>query len=79
MVSINTIGPRSDEDLSLRVRSYLHAKHVHSLRQLTVTAADGSVTLRGKLNTFHQKQLALNACRRVAGVRKIIDEISVVD
>ena len=37
----------------------------------------GVVTLRGRVHTFHQKQLCLNCCQRVAGVLQIDDQIEV--
>jgi hypothetical protein len=35
------------------------------------------VTVQGRVSSFYYKQLCLHCCLRVAGVRKIVDEILV--
>ena len=44
---------------------------------LNAIAEDGTVTLRGELPTFFLRQLAIERTRRVAGVRRMVDEIEV--
>jgi osmotically-inducible protein OsmY len=68
---------RADRDLRMRVVNYLFGQHVSELRHLDVEARRGVVTLRGRVHTFHQKQLCLNCCQRVAGVLQIDDQIEV--
>ena len=77
MSSIALTSPQADQDLSMRVVNFLHDRHVPSLRQLEVSAKDGNVTLCGQVSTFYHKQLAIHACQRVAGVRRIIDQLDV--
>jgi osmotically-inducible protein OsmY len=74
-----THAPRkhADRELRSRVVGYLCGQHVSDLRHLDVEARRGIVTLRGRVHTFHQKQLCLNCCQRVAGVLRIEDEIEV--
>ena len=67
----------ADRELRSRVQSYLFGQHVSDLRHLDVEARRGVVTLRGQVHTFHQKQLCLNCCQRVAGVLEIDDRIEV--
>jgi osmotically-inducible protein OsmY len=67
----------SDRELRTRVVNYLFGQHVSDLRHLDVEARRGVVTLRGLVHTFHQKQLCLNCCQRVAGVLRIDDQIEV--
>lgn len=69
----------SDADAALRrrVTSYLATKHLPTLAQLTVNAMGGAVTLRGRVDSFHEKQVAIHTCRRVAGVRELVDEVEV--
>jgi osmotically-inducible protein OsmY len=50
-----------------------------TLRNLEVEAQGGIVTLRGTVNSFYEKQLGQQCCRRVAGVVKLIDAIDVAD
>ena len=44
---------------------------------LDVTTTEGDVALRGRVNSPEQKALVLDIARRVKGVRKVIDDISV--
>lgn len=69
----------SQEDLELRRRvvSYLATKHLPTLRRLDVDALGGKITLRGRVDSFHEKQVAIHSCRRVAGVRDLIDAVEV--
>ena len=68
----------ADRELEKRVMSFLEAKHVPGLRHLEVKAADGVVKLSGKVYTFYEKQLCNQCCRRVAGVRQLINEVDVI-
>lgn len=68
----------ADRDLEQRVVGYLARRHVPSLRQLAVEARNGTVTLRGQVRSFYEKQLSSHCCRRVAGVLQLVDEIDVV-
>jgi hypothetical protein len=68
----------ADRELERRVFSYLAGRHVPALRHLQVTAADGTVTLEGRVRTFHEKQLSHACTRRVAGVHDVIDAVRVV-
>lgn len=68
----------ADRDLERRVLSFLERGHRPGLRSLMVEACNGTVTLRGQVRTFYEKQLGHDCCRRVAGVVKLIDAIDVV-
>jgi hypothetical protein len=70
-------GADADSDLQRRVKSYLRERHMPNLRNLQVEAQGGVVTLRGTVNSFYEKQLSQQCCRRVAGVVKLIDAIDV--
>jgi hypothetical protein len=67
-----------DRELERRVINYLVGRHVPSLRQIEVEADCGTVTMRGKVYSFHHKQLCINCCCRVAGVVRLVDELAVV-
>jgi osmotically-inducible protein OsmY len=67
----------ADIDLKRRVVSYLVGRHVPGLRHLQVEAHNGTVTLRGRVHTFYEKQLCQNCCRRVAGVVNLVDNVDV--
>lgn len=72
----HTANP-ADRDLERRVVSYLVGRHVPGLRNLQVEAKNGTVTLRGRVHTFYEKQLCQNCCRRVAGVLQFVDNVDV--
>jgi osmotically-inducible protein OsmY len=64
-----------DEEIERRVRLYLaHAGH-RPVQILTVEAHDGVITLRGKVPSYHARQVAVACAQRVAGVRGINDQI----
>jgi osmotically-inducible protein OsmY len=47
---------------------------------LDVDAVDESnIRLAGSVNSFYSRQLAVAAAKHVAGVRHVIDDISVID
>lgn len=69
----------ADRDLERRVVNYLAGRHLPALRHLAVEAHNGTVTLRGRVRTFYEKQLCQHCCRRVAGVIEYVDAIDVVD
>jgi osmotically-inducible protein OsmY len=71
-------SPEADRDLERRVMSFLEAKHVPGLRYLEVKADQGVVTVSGRVYTFYEKQLCNQCCRRVAGVRQLINDVDVV-
>jgi osmotically-inducible protein OsmY len=60
------------------VLNYLVGHKLPTLSRIAVEADGGTVVLRGQVQSYYQKQLCLNCCRRVAGVRELIDEIEVV-
>ena len=76
---MRNIDMSTDHDLCRRVENYLVGFHRVGLRQLQIEADRGVVTLRGRVSTFYEKQLALNCCNRVAGVRQLIDKVDVAD
>ncbi len=66
-----------DRDLESRVTNFLAERYFPALRQLQVVAEEGTVRLSGTVAWFHEKQVALHCCQRVAGVRAVIDEVQV--
>ncbi len=65
-------------DLSQRVRLFLIGSNVPGLRHIAVEVEGTTVTLRGAVRTFYEKQLAVRLCRRVAGVIQVIDLVEAV-
>jgi len=79
MIQHMTPSSAADEELQGRVGRFLAERHVPALRRLKVEARDGTVTLRGRVGTFYEKALGARCCQRVAGVRRIVDAVSVVE
>lgn len=75
--STTTIG--ADQDLETRVTAALYHHHGIPMSRIRVSADGGTVTLRGTVTSYYQRQLCLECGRRVAGVLKLIDQIQVVD
>jgi osmotically-inducible protein OsmY len=69
----------ADEDLKHRVSLFLAGRHVLSLRGLEIDARGGTVTLRGRVGSFYEKQLSQQCCRRVAGVIDLVDRVEVTE
>ncbi len=77
MGSQATIIPESPWTLEQRVRAGLSQHHLPGLRRLGVEAAGDTVLISGLVSAFYQKQLAIECCKRVPGVRQIVDQIEV--
>ena len=78
MVSLaNKTVPLCDRDLEHRVTHFLNGRNVAALRHIIVRAHDGTITLRGTVTSFYQKQLCILACRDVPGVTGLVDEVEV--
>lgn len=67
----------SDQALSTRVRLALTLSQRSTLRAVALEVHNGTVTLRGNVPTFYDRQVAFEAARHVAGVRHVQDELSV--
>lgn len=67
----------ADRDLERRVGIYLAGQHVPALRHLEIEAENGTITLRGRVRSFYERQLCQSLCRRVAGVLGYVDAIDV--
>ncbi len=66
-----------DKQLEERVTEYLWGFHRLPLRSISVAADRGTVTLRGRVPSFYEKQLCLGCYPQVEGVARIVDRIEV--
>jgi hypothetical protein len=66
-----------DADLLTRVGIALTLRLKHTPHAVHVSIDRGTVTLRGTFPTFYDRQLAIEVTRRVAGVMRVIDELTV--
>ena len=69
----------ADEDLKRRVAGFLNHLHFPNIHELNVTVEHGVVSVNGVVPSYYEKQVALNACRRVAGVLVLDDQIEVIN
>ena len=70
-------GPAGDCDLARRVLSFLAQRQMPALRRILVEVQNGTVVLKGRVQSFYERQLCLSCCQRVAGVVRLIDQIEV--
>lgn len=68
-----------DAELKTRVIHFLADSNMPGLRQLQVSADNGTVTLTGRVRTYYEKQLSQQRCRRVAGVVRLVDNVVVAN
>ncbi len=67
----------NDQSLSTRVRLALTLSQRSTLRGIALEVQGGTVTIRGTVPTFYDRQVAFETARHVAGVRHVQDELSV--
>jgi osmotically-inducible protein OsmY len=68
-----------DEDVVHRVEEFLSRQHFPSFQRFDVEMLDGSLTVRGSVDSFYEKQIAMSVCQNVPGVLAFVDDISVDD
>lgn len=66
-----------DTEVLNRVKDFLFSRHFPSIRELDVNVDEGIVTLSGRVQSYYEKQIAMNSCQHVAGVLSMIDKIVV--
>jgi osmotically-inducible protein OsmY len=66
-----------DDEVKKRVVNFLHTSHFPVFRNFDVQVDSGEVTVRGRVDSFYEKQIAMTTCQNVAGVMAIVDQIDV--
>lgn len=69
--------PLNDATIARRALERLRASGYVSVQRLTCDVHEGMLTLRGRLPSFHTKQVALTLVAEVEGVEEITDRIEV--
>ena len=67
----------SNTELSSRVKAFLLSRHFPGLMEVDVEENNGTIVLTGRVRTFRERQAAVECCKRVAGVREVIDGLVV--
>ncbi len=68
---------KSSREIKRRITNLLWQRGVSSLRRLNIEVKNGTVTVRGTVASFYQRQLCLSCCQHVPGVFRMVDEIKV--
>lgn len=66
-----------DEDIVRRVSKFLSLQHFPCFERLQLGIEKGSLTIRGHVGTYYEKQVALTTCQQVPGVLQLVDRIDV--
>jgi osmotically-inducible protein OsmY len=69
----------TDDLLASQITSQLAGTNRANLRRLAVDVREGAVTLRGRVASFYEKQIAIEACRLRADVSRLVDATEVID
>jgi len=78
-LSVKTPGSGVPEDkLAKRVEFELYSTKAFSLNTLEIHSLDGTVTLAGSVSTRAEKLLAERIAQTVTGVRKVVNNLSVM-
>lgn len=77
MVAADRSKTIADQDMERRITSQLAESHRPGLKRLAVRVNEGRVTLRGCVGSFHEKQIAIQACRMFAANERFVDAVEV--
>lgn len=77
MVAAAQVPLIADRQLATQISANLAETNRASLKRLSVDVCGGQVTLRGSVASFHERQLAIQACRMLGGIEQLIDAVEV--
>lgn len=66
-----------DRALERQIAKSLIEQDIPAFRRVGIDVQDGVVTIRGRVNTFFEKQVARHTCLRTPGIRKVRDGLRV--
>jgi len=69
--------PANDHELERQVFGFLRSLDLSAARRVTVEAAEGVLTLRGRVRTYYARQTFIQCSRRIPGVVTVVDELRV--
>jgi osmotically-inducible protein OsmY len=75
----STAAPPTPADYRLadRITMQLAETNRASLKRLSVNVRAGEVTLRGSVGSFYERQIAIQTCRELPGIDRLIDAVEV--
>jgi hypothetical protein len=65
----------SDRKIADDVSTQLKSRGLRSPCHVNVVSSDGNITLTGKIQYEHQRQLAMQVARSVQHVRRVVDQL----
>ena len=68
----------SDERIQQGILEFVRARHIAGLTLTEVHADHGIATVRGKATTSFAKRVCWECCRRVTGVRGVVDLVELI-
>lgn len=77
MIAAARLPAPTDHLLASQITTQLAGTNRASLKRLSVAVQDGEVTLRGSVGSFYEKQIAIQTCRMLAGIERLIDAVEV--
>lgn len=77
VVSLRVDRSEVQNDLARRVRNFLSKQGHPGLQDVNVEVAADVVHVRGKACNLYARELATTCCQRVAGVRRVVNEMVV--
>ena len=77
MLSVWTESIDHNSGLKRRITNFLSQRGVSSWRRLDIDVKCDTVTLRGTVPSFYERQLCLACTQHVPGVLNIVDELKV--
>ncbi len=70
--------PVSDQTIMVKVNQQLQSRGVRSPCHVAVMSQKGTVTLSGKIQYDHQRQMAVHATQNVDGVQRVVDRMELI-
>ena len=69
----------TDRLLANKISTILADTNRFNLKRLSVDVQAGEVTLRGSVGSFYERQIAIQTCRIVPGIDRLVDALDVAD
>jgi osmotically-inducible protein OsmY len=79
MISIAAPPTPADYLLADRITTQLAETNRANLKRLSVNVRAGEVTLRGSVGSFYERQIAIQTCRELSGIDRLIDAVEVAE
>ena len=74
------VGPSQERPpIQAEAQSRLRKSHYHELRFVSCEFHEGVLTLRGRVSSYHLKQLAQELIRRLDGAEEVNNRLEVIE